>query len=228
MDLSNILQNNNKEFKSLFNPALSLDNTYFLDFSVDNPELADVNLTDTPSLDKYVFDLIKNDDKLYGYGGYMEDREIYRRSKLFSGSGEDSRSIHLGIDVWTHAGKEVYLPLPGVIHSFQNNTSHGDYGPTIIVEHELEGTTFFTLYGHLSLGSLSGLYEGMKVRAGQVLCRIGDATVNGDWPPHLHFQVISDMKRKKGDFPGVCFKDEVKDYQKICPDPVIFFPKLKE
>jgi hypothetical protein len=47
--------------------------------------------------------------------------------------------------------------------------------------------------------------------------------VNGDWPPHLHFQIISDMGTKRGDYPGVCSKSEKDVYKKMCPDPAVFF-----
>ena len=209
MNLSEILNKNRQSFRPMFAPDLNKENTYFLDFSVNNPALKQVNLTHTPSLHQYVFDLVRHNGKRYGYGGYMEDREVYRRSALFAGGSDEARSIHLGIDVWTEAGVAVHLPCDGVIHSFQNNDNFGDYGPTIIVEHRLDETQFFTLYGHLSLDSIEGLYAGMPLTAGQVLCRVGDAPHNGDWPPHLHFQVMADMLGKKGDFPGVCFKHEM-------------------
>jgi hypothetical protein len=38
--------------------------------------------------------------------------------------------------------------LDGRVHSFQNNDSLGNYGPTIILEHQVEDLTFYTLYGH--------------------------------------------------------------------------------
>ena len=49
----------------------------------------------------------------------------------------------------------IHAALDGTIHSFQNNTALGDYGPTIILSHEIEGFKFHTLYGHLSEASLN-------------------------------------------------------------------------
>lgn len=228
MDLFTLLKQNSQVFHPLFKPELSRENTFFLDLSINNPQLAAVDLTHTPSLDDYLGGLISTAGKQYGYGGYMEDREVYRRSSLFSGSQQEARSIHLGIDVWTRGGHEVILPLDGTVHSFQNNDRFGDYGPTIIMEHRLQQTTFYTLYGHLSLDSLTGLEKGLGIKAGQVLCRVGDPPVNGDWPPHLHFQIIGDLLGNSGDFPGVCFSAEKEYYSKICPDPVVFFPGLEQ
>lgn len=226
MEISNLLREHQKEFKPLFSPDLSNENTFFLDLSVNNARLKDIDVTDTASMHEYVFGNMMKENRQYAYGGYLEDREVYRRSALFSVGKQQARSIHLGIDVWAQAGQPVYLPYDGFIHSFQNNSQYGDYGPTIIVEHSLEGQTFYTLYGHLSLESISGLVTGMPVRAGSEICRIGQAPVNGDWPPHLHFQVITDMMGNQGDFPGVCFNEEIEKYRTICPDPAVFFQDL--
>ncbi len=228
MEISNFLQRNQKNFKPLFTPDLSNENTFFLDLSVNNARLKDIELTDTACMQEYVFGNMMKQNRQYAYGGYLEDREVYRRSALFAGGEQAARSIHLGIDVWAEAGQPVYLPYEGFIHSFQNNSQYGDYGPTIIVEHTLEGHTFYTLYGHLSLESLSGLYAGMPVEASSEICRIGQAPINGDWPPHLHFQVITDMLGNKGDYPGVCLKEEIDQYRKICPDPAVFFQDLSQ
>jgi hypothetical protein len=41
---------------------------------------------------------------------------------------------------------------------------------------------------------------------------------NGNWPPHLHFQLIIDMQGMKGDYPGVCKFSERERYLANCPD----------
>ncbi len=52
---------------------------------------------------------------------------------------------------------------------------------------------FFTLYGHLGAEVLTDLQPGMAVASGAQIATIGDSTVNGGWPPHLHFQIIADL-----------------------------------
>ncbi|MEP6913389.1 MAG: response regulator, partial [bacterium] len=42
---------------------------------------------------------------------------------------------------------------------------------------------------------------------------------NGDWPPHLHFQIIEDMRVHEGDYPGVCSISERAKYLNNCPNP---------
>ncbi len=207
-------------------PEPNQDNTLLLDLTENNPDIQNSANSATEMLGQYIFDRMRAQQAIYAYGGYLEDRAVYRRSSLFGEPGVDSRSIHLGTDLWAAAGTPVYLPLDGYVHSFQNNAQHGDYGPTIIIGHHLQEISFFTLYGHLTKGSLDGIETLMPLKAGQLLCHIGDAPENGDWPPHLHFQIITDMKGKTGDFPGVAYPREKHDYQKICPDPAVFFQKL--
>lgn len=205
-----------------------------LDFSASNPDLDTLNLTDTAIFTEYVFCKLREAGAKVGVGGYNEHRTIYRRSQHFNPTAEPSpndgllydgppcdgpREIHLGIDFWAEAGTPVFAPLAGVVHSFQDNNNFGDYGPTIILEHELNGKPLYSLYGHLTRQSLEGLYEGKKINAGEKLAEIGPYPENGDWPPHLHFQLMTDMMGRKGDFSGVCSLADRSAFLAICPNP---------
>ena len=44
---------------------------------------------------------------------------------------------------------------------------------------------------------------GEKIRKGEVFAALGDASVNGDYAPHLHLQIICDIGEHQGDYPGV-------------------------
>ncbi len=227
MTIPEVLKRNRTLLKPLFDPAPNGDNTCSLDLSVDNEGLQELDVFDAGTMHEYIFGRMASLGARYAIGGYLEDRLMYRRSKLFHDAGGRARSIHLGTDVWASKGSAVCLPLDGLVHSFQDNRQPGDYGPTIIVEHQLDTIGFYTLYGHLQRDSLLHLAEGMPVYAGHVIGRLGDRTENGDWPPHLHFQLITDMQGKKGDFPGVCFADEIEQYRHICPDPAEFIEALR-
>ena len=189
-----------------------------LDFSESNKDLLTQNLTETAVFSNYVFDVMLSKSEFIGIGGYDENRVIYRQRDHFTNQ-ENPRSIHLGIDIWAEAGEEIYAPLNGIIHSFVFNNNLGDYGPTIILKHELENTEFYTLYGHLSLKSLDDLFEGKQITAGEKIATIGNFPENGDWPTHLHFQVISEIGEYKGDFPGVSSIENRENFLRICPDP---------
>lgn len=191
-----------------------------LDLSVSNTALKNVNISSSKDLESYIWDYMKQHQASVAYGGYLEPRGIYRRSDYFNQNNpETERNIHLGLDLWIEADTPIYAPLSGKLHSFQNNTNYGDYGPTILLEHELEGHVFYTLYGHLSVKSLEGKQVGQKVEKGDLIATLGKAKVNGDYPPHLHFQIIKDLQGKTGDYPGVCNIQELEFYTRNCPDP---------
>lgn len=189
-----------------------------LDFSATNPELASLDLTNTELFSAYVFGKLRDAGAVVGVGGYNEHRVIYHRSEHFS-SHDEPREIHLGIDLWIEAGTPVFAPLPGIVHSFQDNAHFGDYGPTIILEHRFHGNPLYSLYGHLNRASLNGLYEGKAFEANDQIGTIGPYPENGDWPPHLHFQLMTDMLGLRGDFPGVCSQTDRSTFLAICPDP---------
>ncbi len=153
------------------------------------------------------------------YGGYCEQRNLYERSNVFKNHGADERNIHIGLDLWIKAGTPVLAALDGRLHSFHDNNNVGDYGPTIILEHHINTWTFYTLYGHLALESIASLQLNQDFKKGEPIAVLGDANVNGDYAPHLHFQIILDLQGFEGDYPGVCSLADVPFYKKNCPDP---------
>lgn len=190
-----------------------------IDLSTSNEELALLNLTDAKAFEDYIEEYLTKNNAKVAYGGYFENRNLYKRSTVFNTEHSEERTIHIGLDLWIKAGTSVLAALDGTIHSFQNNTSLGDYGPTLILEHQVEEMTFYTLYGHLSLDSLSGKQVGMKVTKGEVIASLGSAPINGDYAPHLHFQIIIDLQGKTGDYPGVSSANNLNFYKNNCPDP---------
>lgn len=188
-----------------------------LDLSKENQAIKGLNFSDHRVQSAYINDLLERNGAQVAIGRYNEDRSIYDHSPLFSGT--ERRTIHLGNDLFVPAGTAVLCPYDATLHSYKNNVGIGDYGPTIILQHTLEGETFYTLYGHLSVDSLDGLHEGKPFRKGDHLGTIGDPSINGGWPPHLHFEIITDMLGMKGDFPGVASLSTREKYLALCPDP---------
>ena len=193
---------------------------YPLDLSITNAKL-DIDLLTRPhDHHAYLQKFLKDHNAQVAYGGYLEKRPLYDRSDYFQAENpKDKRNIHLGIDFWCTSGTDVLSPLDGEVHSFQVNKNFGDYGPTILLKHTLQDEKFYTLYGHLSIESLIGKSVGQKVKAGQVIATLGTPEVNGDYAPHLHFQIIRDIQEKSGDYPGVCSQKSLEFYKHNCPDP---------
>ncbi|MGB5943693.1 MAG: peptidoglycan DD-metalloendopeptidase family protein [Leeuwenhoekiella sp.] len=194
---------------------------YFpLDLSVTNTELDSVDTTSAEAIANYIDNKTKQAGRKLAYGGYLEKRSIYNRSDHFIKEGSlVQRDIHLGMDLWAPAATPVLAAADGILHSFRNNNNFGNYGPCIILEHKVGNQKFYTLYGHLSRKSLLGLRSHAVIKRGTCIGTLGDASENGDYAPHLHFQLIADMQGKAGDYPGVCSSGEVEFYKANCPDP---------
>jgi len=202
------------------------DRLYHFDFT-DSDTALDIRLFfDADEFSRWVNDTLLTNNCTYGIGGYMEHRTIYARSALFDTNSEPRR-LHLGVDIWAKPGTPVYSPLQGIIHSFKDNDNFGDYGPTIILENDLDGLKLYSLYGHLSRQSLEGLEVGQQVHINQKIATLGTVEENGRWPPHLHFQLMFDMEGLSGDYPGVGRFSEKEKYLKNIPDPklILQFPK---
>ncbi|MDP2161000.1 MAG: peptidoglycan DD-metalloendopeptidase family protein [Flavobacterium sp.] len=221
--LNELLKKHSTEFASVVPFDKQKHKVNSFDFTASNQDLAKIDLTDTPAFSAYVSDVLQQNDALYGIGGYLEHRVLYSRSAHFDAQ-EEPRRLHLGVDIWGEAQTPVFSPLPGQVHSFAFNDNFGDYGHTIILEHKLEDFIFYTLYGHLSKESIQGLNQGLRIQKGQVFAYFGNAEDNGSWPPHLHFQVMTDMLGKQGDFPGVAKFSERAYWASICADANLMLP----
>ncbi|MCB7481355.1 peptidoglycan DD-metalloendopeptidase family protein [Christiangramia sediminis] len=210
------------ELTSGFTPVIGGNYTQedyaYIDLSENNPDLLKLEVASSEAFSIFIDEYLRNRESKAAYGGYNELRTLYNRSQLFNNT-EANRNIHIGLDVWVPAFSEIISPLDGKIHSYQDNANFGDYGPTIILEHQLNGRKFYTLYGHLSRKSLDNLKIGTEVKAGDRLAELGDFNENGDYAPHLHFQVMEEMHDKIGDYPGVVKKEDLDMYLKNCPDP---------
>lgn len=189
-----------------------------MDFTSANTALTDEILDDNAVFSEWVARQIGAADCRYGIGGYNEHRTIYRRSAHFD-TEEEPRRLHLGVDIWGPAGTPVYNFFAAEVHSFRNNAVYGDYGGTIILKYDLGGLTLYALYGHLSVSSLTGLVAGQRIAAGAQIATLGNSSENGNWPPHLHFQLMFSIQDFEGDYPGVCQFSKRAAYLANCPDP---------
>ena len=206
--------------------AINYNEYVSLDLSDTNQDLKNLKIDNSSDFEHYIEDYLKKNDAKVAYGGYCEIRNLYKRSTIFNDSGSDERNIHIGLDLWIKAGTPVLAAIDGFIHSYNNNFGVGDYGPTIILEHKIQDLIFYTLYGHLSVESITNITVGTAVKKGEKIATLGDAAVNGDYSPHLHFQIIKEIPTMFGDFPGVCSKKDQEFYLKNCPDPNILL-KIK-
>lgn len=200
-------------------PTIPYDKYVAIDLSDKNPDLNKELLANAKEFEIYVENYLQKNNAVVAFGGYNEIRNLYKRSTIFNGEDFDERNIHIGLDLWIKEATEVTAALDGKIHSFNFNNSLGDYGPTIILEHLFEEEKFYTLYGHLSMESISNLKIGDEFKKGEKLGTLGNAEINGGYSPHLHFQIIKNLDQNFGDYPGVCSKNKLEYYLENCPDP---------
>ncbi|HEU5366821.1 MAG TPA: aminotransferase class III-fold pyridoxal phosphate-dependent enzyme, partial [Ktedonobacterales bacterium] len=218
------LKNNQDRLGRVVEPDLRVANKIIFDLSIGSPEVPNLaEATDVERFTRRLFNRLDTANIKVGIGRYNEARLIYT-TDLFKVPGNDGpewRTVHIGLDIFMEAGSPVLAPLDGVVHSFCNNTALLDYGPTIILQHTIaeQRLTFYTLYGHLSEDSLDGLYEGKPIAQGTPIARIGNYPINGNWPPHLHFQIITDLLGRTGEFPGVARPSQRDLWLSLSPDP---------
>jgi 4-aminobutyrate aminotransferase-like enzyme/Ser/Thr protein kinase RdoA (MazF antagonist) len=173
-----------------------------------------------------LFSAMREAGATIGAGGYDEVRLIYATDAFASGAVTDERrTVHLGIDVTMAPGSPLFAPLDGVVHGFEDAQTRLDYGPVVVLRHDIPGDgdgaaplSFYTLYGHLDRRSLEGLAIGQRIRAGEGFAAIGAPPENGDWWPHVHFQIITDMLDVPCNFNGVAPASQRRTWLSVSPD----------
>tara|TARA_B110000003_G_scaffold48695_1_gene47284 strand:+ start:2597 stop:3277 length:681 start_codon:yes stop_codon:yes gene_type:complete len=201
-------------------PSVDFSSYTPIDLTDNNKELDEFDIECSASWSKYLQNFLKSRHKSIAFGGYLERRSLYKRSKHFNKTDSlIGRNIHLGIDLWCEIDTPVLAVFDGLIHSFSDNTNFGDYGPTIVLKHCIKDVVFYSLYGHLSRLSIKSLIKNTQITKGQVIGNVGSSDINGDYAPHLHFQIIKDIQDYLGDYPGVSSEIDLPFYIENCPDP---------
>ncbi|MBX3278520.1 MAG: aminotransferase class III-fold pyridoxal phosphate-dependent enzyme [Acidobacteria bacterium] len=210
------------QFAPVINQDLKTAPSVVLDLSVGSLLLgADPAATETEKLTQTIFNEMKRARADVGVGRYDEARALYLTPAFAPGAHatDERRTVHLGIDLFVEAGAPVFAPLEGEVHCAADNDAPLDYGPLVILRHAPEpGIEFFTLYGHLGEDALN-LEPGRRIAAGERIASIGAPPRNGDWPPHLHLQIILDLLDLDRDFPGVAFAGTREIWKSLSPDP---------
>jgi len=195
-----------------------------LDLSVGSPLVSsDPAENAAGPLTRRVFDAMSAAGADVAAGGYGEPRVLYATDAYASGAVTDERrTIHLGIDLTLAPGAPLFAPLDGVVHGVMDAAQRLDYGPVIVLRHDVADDsgplTFYTLYGHLDRGVLE-LTPGTPIAAGHRIGSVGAPPANGDWWPHVHFQIIADMLDVPCNFNGVAPPGEAGTWLSLSPDP---------
>jgi murein DD-endopeptidase MepM/ murein hydrolase activator NlpD len=170
----------------------------------------------------------KASDKILA-GGYLEKRTLYTSSLFVRKINDefDRRNTHLGIDFWLPKNTPIHAILEGEVVCASVDLEHKGYGGLVILKHTIEDFYFYSLYGHLSVKSALKNTIGDVLKKDEKIAELGDSIENGDWVPHLHFQIMLTLLEYQNDFPGVAFESEIEIWKRICPNPNLLF-KLEQ
>jgi murein DD-endopeptidase MepM/ murein hydrolase activator NlpD len=91
---------------------------------------------------------------------------------------------HTGLDMNPGIGTPIQAIADGTVIEIGNPS--GSYGVYAIIEHEVAGLRFTSLYGHMLQGSLA-VKVGDVVAVGQLVGQVGSSGASTG--PHLHFSI---------------------------------------
>nr|WP_299387871.1 aminotransferase class III-fold pyridoxal phosphate-dependent enzyme [Allomuricauda sp.] len=162
-------------------------------------------------------------------GGYLEPRALYGTASYgkLGNQGPESRTVHLGVDFWLPAGTAVHALFDGEVVTAVNDSGDKEYGGLVILKHQQDGWAFYSLYGHLTVDSATKHQIGDLIKAGEGIGMLGNYPENGNWAPHLHFQLMLSLLDYKDDFPGVAYPNQIEVWKGLCPNPNLLF-NIKE
>lgn len=161
--------------------------------------------------------MLKSTGARYLVSRYIEDRRAMLADTKI---GQEGRTFHLGVDVFSADLEPVYAPCDGEIVAASYEAGFGEYGHYVILRSdELADTWFF--FGHLS----KDLPPLGKVKKGAAIARLGDYAdnENGGWSRHLHLQVLRRYDTEAGTPPGYSTEDNLPNSERIYPNPLPYF-----
>ena len=162
-------------------------------------------------------------------GGYLEPRALYTSTAYdkIGNSGRESRSIHLGVDYWLPEFTPIHALFDGEVVIAVNDAGEKEYGGLVVLKHKTKDFDFYTLYGHNTIKSATKHKVGDVILKGEKVAKLANYPENGNWAPHLHFQVMLSLFDYKIDYPGVAYLSQIDVWKSVCPDPNLLF-KSKE
>jgi len=193
------------------------------DWSIGSAELGSYDqMEDVESSTYSIFRKIQREDAHFGVGRYDEPRPVYTTDAYAKEGNEglEWRTIHIGVDLFLPAGAPLFAPIDGEVVICHDDAGDKEYGPLLVLKHQVSPDLFFyTLYGHNDPEVLDRYQAGDFVQAGDRISFIGNFPENGNWVPHVHFQIVSDLFDYVDDFPGVVYPNQRDIWKSICPDP---------
>ena len=195
---------------------------YVFDFSSKNPKTLEYNLNNFQEFNEDIFNELKNSGKKWGIGEYLEERKNILRGSI--NIINEKRIYHLGLDIVVPYNSVVFCPLDGYVYKLGKETQKGNYGGYLVLKHQVNNQTFYSLYGHLKTPHKVQLGE--KILAGQELALIGKESDSGGWFCHLHLQIITQKAFNEGYSEwGYITEELLPKVEEYFPDPNFLFKR---
>ena len=207
-------------------PSVERKEVYLLDLSVSSTWIG--HRSDFNDLDLFQFKIDKlqkeHPNKIIA-GGYLEPRPIYTSTAYdkIGNYGRESRTVHLGVDFWLPTHTPVHALFDGEVVVAVDDVGDKEYGGLLILKHQIDDFEFYTLYGHNTPESILKHAVGDQIQKGQKISELGNYPENGNWAPHLHFQIMLSLLDYKDDFPGVAYPNQLNVWKSLCLDPNLLF-----
>ena len=129
----------------------------------------------------------------------------------------------MGVDFWLPAGTPVHALFDGEVVLAINDVGDKEYGGLLILRHCTDSMEFYTLYGHNTPESVLKHQIGDSIKKGEKISELGNYLENGNWVPHLNFQVMLSLLDYKSNFPEVAYPNELNLWKGLCLDPNLLF-----
>ena len=207
-------------------PTINKNEVHHIDLSVSSKWIGHQEDFNNLDLFQFKIDQLQKEipNKIIA-GGYLEPRAIYTSNTYdkVGNHGKESRSIHLGVDFWLPAKTPVHALFDGEVVIAVNDKGDKEYGGLVVLKHQQKDFHFYTLYGHNTIESVLKHNIGDNIIKGEKIAELGNYPENGNWAPHLHFQILLSLFNFKIDFPGVAYLKQINVWKSICPDPNLLF-----
>ncbi|KQV44496.1 MULTISPECIES: aminotransferase class III-fold pyridoxal phosphate-dependent enzyme [unclassified Rhizobium] len=218
------LERNAHDFAAVIRPGVAKPKVLALDLTAEGPDAEAWARLDAHGAEKLIDERVAEAGADFAIGLYGEDRAVYKGDAFETTSAGTRRTVHIGIDIFAPAQEPVHAPFAGTVAFIYDDAVDFGFGPTVLLEHRTdEGDVFWTLYGHLSRSSVQKLSVGQAIAKGEAFSAFGAAYENGNWSPHLHFQIVTDHLGLGGQMHGVGVRAHWQVWQAVSPDPSVVF-----
>lgn len=161
----------------------------------------------------------------YLIGSYAEDRSALLAD---SSIGDEGRTYHMGLDIFSENLETVFAPCDGEIVIARQDVGFPSFGYFAIIKPEPKVMSEYILLAHLAkeLPSLG------RVFAGEPIAKLADFKdgENGGWSLHLHVQLLTALPTTEELRIGYATKVDLERMKINYPDPsfLVFGRQEKE